>query len=90
MFRIFSDAKYIRTHSLYQSSKLLFEIFKNFPQLKVDMSIFMYKVKMVQRCKYKYKEISFDRLLYNWEDDSEFVDKNFNTTQNFFLTNNNI
>ena len=79
------NAKYMRTHSLYQSSKLLCHIFKSFPQLKVDMSIFMHKVKMVQRCKCRYNEISFDRILYNWEDDSEFVEMDFNNKSKIFF-----
>lgn len=64
----------IRTHSLYQSSPLLYEIFSKFPQLKLDVSLFMHKAKYIQKVECKYKKIKFERLMFNWEDDAEFVD----------------
>ena len=68
----------MRTHSLVQSSPLLCEIFYNFPQLKLDMSIFMYKFKSIGRFQFISNGITFDRINYNWEDDVAFGDHNFN------------
>ncbi|MDC1527545.1 hypothetical protein N8600_00615 [Gammaproteobacteria bacterium] len=66
------NAKCMRTHSLVQSSPLLYEVFSKFPQLELDVSLFMHKAKSAQRCNWRYNDVSFDRLLYNWADDAEF------------------
>lgn len=74
---LFPDAKAIRTHSLVQSSPLLFEIFSAFPQLRLDMSILTHRLPHVGRFEWNHEEVSFDRINFNWEDDAAFFDKNF-------------
>jgi len=74
---LFPEARIIRTHSLVQSSPLLYEIFKTFPQLKLDMSLFAHRFSHVGRVSWNHKEVSFDRINFNWEDDAAFFDQNF-------------
>ena len=66
----------MRTHSLVQSSPLLHEIFLKFPQLKLDVSLFMHRSAFAHKVKWEFDGVTFDRLLYNWEDDVQF--SNFN------------
>ena len=66
------DAWCMRTHALVQSSPLLYEIFSKFPQLKLDVSLFMHRSAFAHKVKWDFDGISFDRLLYNWEDDAQF------------------
>ena len=79
------EAKYLRTHSLYQSTPLFHEIFSNFSQLKFDLSILTYKSKFIEKYLWNYDGIRFHRFNYNWEDDSEFWNKSFDwaTPQTF-------
>ncbi|MEK9628598.1 MAG: polysaccharide deacetylase family protein [Nitrospinota bacterium] len=67
------NARFMRTHCLIQSSPLLAEIFGNYDQLTTDLSLFMHEARHVQKCKFTFGGISFDRILYNWEDDAEFI-----------------
>ena len=62
----------MRTHALVQSSPLLHEIFSKFPQLKLDVSLFMHRSAFAHKVKWEFDGVSFDRLLYNWEDDAQF------------------
>lgn len=62
----------MRTHSLVQSTPLLHEIFLKFPQLKLDVSLFMHRSKFAHKIKWEFDGVTFDRLLYNWEDDAQF------------------
>ena len=78
------DAKTIRTHALVQSTPLLFEIFNSFPQLELDLSIFMANAKYIERFKWQFDGVSFDRINYNWEDDAQFYDKNYNWSKPYF------
>ena len=73
-------ARYLRTHSLVQSSRLFHEIFGRFPQLTTDISLLMHKARHVQRCRWGFNGVSFDRILYNWEDDAEFDSQDFDYT----------
>ena len=66
------DAWCMRTHSLVQSSPLLHEIFFSFPQLQLDVSLFMHRSPFAHKVKWNFDGVSFDRLLYNWEDDAHF------------------
>ena len=66
------DAWCMRTHSLVQSTPLLHEIFLKFPQLKLDVSLFMHRSNFAHKVKWAFDGVSFDRLLYNWEDDAQF------------------
>ncbi|MEM9100674.1 MAG: hypothetical protein AAGB12_00010 [Pseudomonadota bacterium] len=62
----------MRTHALVQSSPLLHEIFASFPQLKLDVSLFMHRSPYAHKTSWNFDGVSFERLLYNWEDDAEF------------------
>lgn len=77
LLNLFPDASVMRTHSLMQSGPLLYEIFRAFPQLKFDMSILTYGFPHVGRFSWNYKEVSFNRVNFNWEDDAAFFDPNF-------------
>ena len=67
------DAWCVRTHGLVQSTPLLEEMFGTFPHLKLDVSLFMHHSPFAHIVKGEYGGVSFDRLLYNWEDDAEFA-----------------
>ena len=60
----------MRTHSLLQSTPLLHEIFLKFPQLKLNLCLCM--LNFAHKMKWAFDGVSFDRLLYNWEDDAQF------------------
>jgi hypothetical protein len=79
------DAKYMRTHGLYQSTSLLYEVFSKFSQLELDVSLLMHKAESAQRCSWRYKDVKFDRLLYNWEDDVEFYYSGFGEEAEIFF-----
>lgn len=83
-FEYAPNATLMRTHALVQSTLLLCEIFKNYPQLKTDLSVFMPRVEHVQKSRYSFDGVSFERLLYNWEDDAEFDDTDFDYTKPVF------
>ena len=71
-FKYAPDAWCMRTHALVQSSPLLHEIFSKFPELKLDVSLFMHRSPYAHKVSWNFEDVSFDRLLYNWEDDAEF------------------
>lgn len=77
LLNISPEATAIRTHSLVQSSPLFYEIFHNFPQLKYDLSTFMYKFPFVKSFDWEFNGVSFKRINYNWEDDAAFHDRSF-------------
>lgn len=78
-------ASIIRTHSLVQSSPMLYEIFSNYPQLKLDVSLCMHKAEHAQKVPWSFAGVKFDRIMYNWEDDFEFETKQFSDKdQKFF------
>ena len=66
------DAWCMRTHALVQSSPLLHEIFSKFPQLKLDVSLLMHRSTFSHKVQWDFDGVTFDRLLYNWEDDAQF------------------
>jgi hypothetical protein len=75
----------MRTHSLVQSSPLLHEIFLKFPQLKLDVSLFMHRSNFAHKVKWDFEGVSFDRLLYNWEDDAQFSNFTENVIPELFF-----
>ena len=81
------QARYIRTHSLFQSSRLLYQVFQSFPQLTTDLSLFMHRASHVQRCEWNFGGVSFQRVLYNWEDDAEFHNPDFDHATPAFFGN---
>jgi len=58
----------IRIHGLLQSTNLLYEIFKNFSELKYDFTIYTPTISS-HKFSWKYDDVSFLRYNYNWEDD---------------------
>ena len=66
------DAWCMRTHALVQSNPLLHEIFSKFPQLKLDVSLLMHRSTFSHKVQRDFDGVTFDRLLYNWEDDAQF------------------
>ena len=79
------NARSVRTHSLFQSSPTLYEMFGKFPQLKLDVSLLMHRSPHAHKCTWAYEGVSFERLLYNWEDDQEFYAPNFACENNIFF-----
>ena len=79
------DAWCMRTHALVQSSPLLHEIFSKFPQLKLDVSLFMHRSAFAHKVKWEFDGVTFDRLLYNWEDDAQFVSYNEDNLPELFF-----
>ena len=79
------DAWCMRTHALVQSSPLLHEIFSKFPQLKLDVSLFMHRSTFSHKVKWEFDSVTFDRLLYNWEDDAQFASYNEDNLPELFF-----
>lgn len=77
LLKLCPDAVSMRTHALVQSSSLLYDIYKNFPQLKYDLSLFTYKFPYVEMFDWIYEDVKFQRINYNWEDDVAFFDRGF-------------
>ena len=63
----------MRTHSLHQSTPILYEVFSKFPQLKLDASLLMHGSQHAHKIDCNFFDIQFNRLLYNWEDDIQFA-----------------
>ena len=72
------EASVMRTHSLVQSTPLLQKIFGLYKQLTVDLSTLTYRFKHVERFPWRFSNVEFERINYNWEDDIEFSNPNFN------------
>lgn len=81
LLNIYPNARSIRTHSLLQSSPLLHQIFSNYPQLKIDLSVLLYKFPLIAPSPWMLDGVSFTRLNYNWEDDMAFYDDSFSWNQ---------
>jgi len=79
------DAWCMRTHALVQSSPLLNQIFSKFPQLKLDVSLFLHRSPHAHKASWNYDGIAFDRLLYNWEDDAQFFVNSSEERQELFF-----
>ena len=77
LLKLAPEATTIRTHALFQYTNLFLKIFTEFPQLKHDLSIFMYKFPHIKPFEWKVRQCSFMRLNYNWEDDVAFFDEQF-------------
>ena len=75
----------MRTHCLVQSTPLLHKIFSNFPQLKLDVSLLMHRSPFAHKVTWNFYGTSFDRLLYNWEDDAQFSSYEDNTIPELFF-----
>jgi len=61
----------VRTHALFQSTRLLVHMFKKIPTLRVDVSIFTPHVKHWEPVEFHYENVCGCRFPYIWEDDSE-------------------
>ena len=84
-FNFAPDAWCMRTHALVQSSPLLHEIFANYPQLKLDVSLFMHLSPFEHKVRWEWEEVSFDRLLYNLADYAHFPAYNEDIMPNMFF-----
>lgn len=87
---LFPEARVVRTHSLMQSGPLLYEIFRTFPQLKFDMSLLTHRFPHVGRFAWNHKEVSLERINFNWEDDIAFFDQNFDWRAPYFPGTNSL
>ena len=79
------EAWCMRSHSLLQSTPLLCEVFAKFPQLKLDVSLLMHRSKFAHKYLYDYNGVTFERLLYNWEDDFEFSKQRYCSEKDLFF-----
>lgn len=86
LLNICPEATSIRTHSLFQSTPLLHRIFSKYSQLKVDLSLLTYKLPFVGSSQWKFEDLSFTRINYNWEDDLAFYDNKFSWDQKKFFS----
>ncbi len=77
LLKLCPNATSMRTHALVQSSPLLYDIFKNFPQLEFDLTMFMYRFPHIEKFDWIYDDVKFKRINYNWEDDVAFFDNDF-------------
>jgi hypothetical protein len=77
LLTILPDADLMRTHDLYQSSRLFLEIILHYPQIKTDFSILTYKSVSVEKTQLLLDGGHIDRVNYNWEDDVAFNDRHW-------------
>jgi len=69
------EARYMRTHALVQSTPLLAEIFDGNLQLMTDVSLLMHGVPNVRRGMASTGSRVFERILYNWQDSDECLNR---------------
>ncbi len=86
LLKIYPEASSIRMHSLFQSTPLLHRIFSTYTQLKIDLSLLTYKLPLVAPSQWKFEDLSFTRINYNWEDDLAFYDDEFAWNQKEFFS----
>ena len=84
------NTKYVRTHCLHQNTYILYNIFKNFPQIKLDLSTLTYKFSYVSKFSIPFNGTLISRINYNWEDSIAIHDKNFNWEKLNFYAEKNI
>jgi|TARA_B110000027_G_C16005115_1_gene249329 hypothetical protein len=77
ILNVVPSAKLIRSHALHMNTNLLYEIFKNFPNIKMDLSTLTYKSKFIHKFNYDYIGKKINRINYNWEDSIGIHEKNF-------------
>ena len=75
----------MRAHAHMQSSPILLNVFKHFPQLKLDVSLFMHRLENAQKGEWDFGGVRFDRILYNWADDAEFSRQRYNAPEDCFF-----
>lgn len=76
LLKIVPNSRLIRMHGLYQSTNLLFQIFKNYKNLKYDLSLYTPGINS-QKIHWSYNGVDFIRYNFNWEDDFYLDNKNF-------------
>jgi len=74
LLKIVPDAIVMRTHGLYQSSRLLEMISKKYPTIEIDLSLLTYGSSFVEFSNLYFEGSCLRRLNYNWEDDIAFGD----------------
>lgn len=77
LLKIAPEAISFRSHGLFLSSSLLLQIASNFPQIKYDLSVFLYKFPLVAVTDFIYDDVVIKRINYNWEDDIACFDSQF-------------
>lgn len=90
LLNIAPNATTMRTHALIQSSPMLFRIFKNFPQIKIDFSILTYKAKYIEKSPWVYDSVLAHRINFNWIDDFASHDETFDWKSNNLFGEKNI
>lgn len=91
LLNIHPEAQIMRTHSLYQSSLMFASILEKYPQIRLDVSLFLPHEKNVLVHKLHinpdFKERYIYRIPYIWEDDIEMLlpDSDFKFDINNFL-----
>ncbi|MDA7637358.1 hypothetical protein N8691_01660 [Candidatus Pelagibacter sp.] len=90
LVKIIPDFKFVRSHGLNMSTNLVYEMFKNFPNLKCDFSMLTYKSNFISLLSYKYFKVKINRMNYNWEDSIAIHDKNFNWSSPQYFGEKNI
>jgi len=83
LLNIVPNARALRTHALVQSSPLFQRIFSSFPQLRYDLSLFMYRFPHIEPFSWAFGGTKFTRVNYNWEDDAAFFDDGFDWSKPF-------
>jgi hypothetical protein len=75
LLELVPEASAIRTHALHQSSMLFLRLAREFPQLRYDLSILMYKFRHIEWFDWRLSGSHLHRINYNWEDDVAFYDE---------------
>ena len=77
VLRLAPNASKMRTHGLVQSTRMFYEIFSKFTQLKLDLSLLTQGMREVERFDWAFDDVRFHRINYNFEDDAVFAYPDF-------------
>lgn len=75
MMNVVPEAECMRTHCLFQSSKIFFDIFENYKSIKKDFSTLVYHNCAITPYNFiKRKEGAIMKIPYHWDDYASFSD----------------
>lgn len=88
--KLYPNATSIRTHGLYQNSRLFNKILDILPNIKVDVSLYLPQLKQIEAFDLYITSLKkLKRIPFVWEDDMEFL-KSQNWSLNKFKKNKGI
>jgi len=74
VLEIVPEATIMRTHCLYQSSRIFEVIARDFSNVRIDLSLLTYQSHFVSSTWLHFEDAAIRRINYNWEDDIAVAD----------------